>query len=596
MHRGRGLEVVAVALIVAVLAGVWLAPASGALLRGASDVYLGEGSDSITNPWQYELIIEASRTSPWSLLRGALYTDQASAPAGQALFIPWSERALCLLFAPFLNTAQMVTAIVWAYLVAAGLAMHACGRVLGWSRAASLVLAIAWSLCPYTRARAVCHVALVSVYFAPCVVLALALLAGRGPARRWSDRRRIAVGALLLVCAISAAHYYVMMLVAFAPLLALLYFVLSRDLPWRRRIVSLGLAGLPAGGLLLWMSLCSLASADAARVGRDVPAAERVRSEQRHYLSFFGAKPVDYLAGDVDFGDRDLISPRAALTRAVRSSVTGNFHERTNGIRWSLLALALAAPLVMVTPTGRRAARSQHLIVVWALLLAFSGFLVSLGSQVLVVGGVDLGPAVVVNTLLPGFRVANRAGVLVHFAVLVCAGTTLHWLEGRLRDRGQRRGLGIVAGLLVLGEYLPLHALPARLVEKARGDLERAGACGVGVTVPYVTYGFHDDAYFSAFTSLRGTSCKLLHAAYLTGSDDELRAALSSDTFDGASLERSLAFARCVGASWAIFPAHVPQDYRHQFCQALGWSWAGDDACRGPLVPPPERPLEACAR
>jgi hypothetical protein len=184
--------------------------------------------------------------------------------------------------------------------------------------------------------------------------------------------------------------------------------------------------------------------------------------------------------------------------------------------------------------------------------------------------------------VIPAFRVANRAGVFVHLAVLLGAGLVLSFLLSKLPSRSS----GVVVGVVVLGlvvlEYLPLHPVPIWPIRSVRTELTPpSGECGAGVLVPYTTFAFHGDEYYAAISALRGTSCKIVHPPYMTLEDDTLRAKLTSSDFTDADRLLAENFARCTGASWALFGPLAPEAYKQAFCTDMGWSFVAPDACRG---------------
>src|SRR5687768_7779506 len=62
---------VAVACSLFVIAGyVWLHPASKELLGGNAAVMVGDNTDSVTNVWQYQLVLDTLRKDPLHLFWG----------------------------------------------------------------------------------------------------------------------------------------------------------------------------------------------------------------------------------------------------------------------------------------------------------------------------------------------------------------------------------------------------------------------------------------------------------------------------------------------------------------------------------------------
>lgn len=580
------LEGVVVTLLLVGLGFFYLRPASTELLRGNAAVMVGEEGDSVTNVWQYQLVIDVLKSHPQDLLFGtAVYSDQMNAPEGAAHFIPWIERFFVILFAPFMRADLMPTAMVWAFMVLSGLSFHAYGRALGWSRPVAFALGLAWAYCPYTRARAVCHIALVGTYWAPIILLALYLLAR--PPRHWSMRGTAIVSAALLLFAIFAGHYYVVTAAVMAPVF-LLYYVLLVP----RTASRLGAAGrlvlavMPAALFCLW----SLAVPMPSYGIRAVAPIKVTRSETDQMLMVGGAHPIDYVVGDMKFGSKDLLPFRGALTEKARKEVPINNHERTNGIRWFVLACCAALLVTLLVPRlRRRLSKTERILGGFAFAFAGAAFLLALSPQGLRVYDTDLGPIQFVAKRFPKYRVPNRIGILVHLGALLGAGVLLDRVTRRHLKARSPRGIAIAAALPALSvvDYAPLHAMLVQPVIARYGELQDAAAaqglpCGAGMTVPYVTWGFFDYDYYKSYSSLRGTSCKLLHSAYLTSEDELLRLAVSVPTWNGdrAQAER---LARCAGASWVMFRLDRTEEYKRAFCAEMGWSFVSSDACRAPI-------------
>lgn len=592
------LELAAVTLLFVVAGYVWLHPASAELLAGNRSLMVGDDTDSVTNVWQYQIVLDTFRESPLHLFTGALFTDQMVFPGGHPVWIPFSERLVVLLLSPFLAVDLMPTAVVWTYLVLAGVSMHACGRLFGWSRVLAFAVGLAWAICPYTRARAEVHIALDGVYFAPMALAAVRVLAGAPKALGWSSRTETAAAALLFFGAVSTAHYYVMLLVGFTPALAILYAALRPPAGAVRR---LAIALVPATLLLFTTAFAPLPASEAARVALVAPGPGDVRAVNARELKLYGAEPIDYLGGDVRFGDRDLNPLRARVTRRIREGARLNYHEHAHGIRWVVLAVYAALALVAVVRPWRRrwlGEPEQRRLAWFALGLGAAAFVLSLGPDSIRVGDRSFGPILLFAKIFPAFRIANRVGVLLHFAALIGAGVALDAFARHAATPRARHAWSAGFLALVVLEYLPLHPVLLAPVPLRRPTLAPASAperCGAGITVPYVTHGFDAEDYYRAVAELRGTSCKLLHSGYATKEDDALRARLSSTTYDEAALERSVAFARCTNASFVLFRLEPPESFRRELCARLGWSFVTPDACRGePASAGPPRLVREC--
>lgn len=597
--KAIGAEGAIVTLLLGVLGFFYLRPASSLLIRGDASAMLGDGTDSVTNPWQYRLVVDVFESRPQDLLFGAVYSDQMGAPEGAAHFIPFIERILAVLYAPFMRTDLMPTAVVWGLMILSGLCFHAYGRVLGWPRPVAFALAIAWAFCPFTRARALVHIAFVGTYWAPLFFLAVHVLAR--PPERISVRGATIAAAGLMLFAVFSAHYFVVLAAIMAPAFLLYYFLLlPRSVSRVAALGRLAVAVAPAVLFVVW----SLAMPVPSYGARALAGVVATRSETDQFLKNYGAHPMDYVLGDVKLGDRDLNPWRSKLTHEARAEVPDNRHERSNGIRWSVLATCAALAVTLgVRRLRRRLSPIERALGGFAFVLAGAAFLFALSPQGLRVYDVDLGPVQLVAKVLPRFRVPNRMGTLVHFAALLGAGVFLTRVLRKPIARGGFTAVaaGVALPAVMVLDYAPLHDVVLTPMVAQRDDLEAAGAaggrsCGSGITVPYVTWGFHDEDYYKTYTSLRGTSCKILHSAYLTQEDERLRLALGKATYADADRLAAERVARCAGASWVIFRLDASDELKRRFCADMGWSFVGADACRAPtaMAPPVPRSLRDC--
>jgi len=591
-------ELLVIVALFALAGFIWLHPASRELLAGNTSVMIGDGTDSITNPWQYQLVLDTFRHNPFRILFGAIYTDSVSFPNGQAVFIPWSERLIVLALAPFLSINLMPTAVVWSYIVLSGLAMHICGRLFGFPCIVAFALALAFAVCPYTRARAMVHIALVGVYFAPLAAIGIRILAGSPQKLGWSSHTDLWVSALCLLFSVMAAHYYAIILIAFCPLFIILYAMLApHRVPKIRAVIRLVLAGSPAFFFLLFTRIMPVSPADAARLASSEVSAADVRETANNFLRVYGARAEDYVGGDVRFGDRDILPWRSAVTRKIRASTGGDYHERTNGIRWTVLgADVVLAIIVSKRGLRRRLHLEERKLAIFACLLGATAFFTSLSPQAIRFQDIEVGPALLIARLIPAFRVPSRVGVLVAFAATLGAGVVFTRLWSHARSGRRRVFVGISLLTLIVVEYLPLHPVMLAPVSPAHPPLPPSGGeCGAGITVPYVTWNANETDYYKAFTELRGSSCKIVHSPYQGAEEHALIQTLSKDTFGTEDLSRAVSFARCTRASWVMFRLNVPETFKKDFCTEMGWSFVISNACRGnPASIGPVRPTREC--
>lgn len=597
MRRQILIELSVVFALFVVAGFLWFQPATLYLLKRDATMAIGDGTDSITMTWQYRVVVDTFFEAPTRLAFPGIYNDQVTAPEGHALFMPYSERALILFYAPFMRTDLMPTAIIWAYVVVSGLATYGCGRILGWKPTIAFAMAIALAICPFTRGRSVVHNAMVGVFFAPAVIAGIRIVAGSPRKLGWSARTDLVVGGLLFLGAVTAAHYYLLMLIGFSPAILALYLaMLPRGASKVRATGRLLLAALPSLALLLWTRVMPMAPSDARRAARAPQNSAEVAKQAENYLHWYGAHAEHFVAGDVRFGDRDWNPWRRAVTRHILER-PNNTHEQTNGIRWIVLACSGALAIVMTQKRlRRRLTADERRLATFALLTGSAAFLLSFAPDGLRYYDVEIGPSKYFAKVFPQFRVSSRMGLITHFCALLCTGTLVTAIARRVRPRA-RLAIGGALVAIVVVEYLPLHPIVVTRTPAAWVELQpRSGPCGTGMQVPYASWDANESRYYFAQAEVRGTSCKILHGGYLSSQDDLLRRNLSSLTFTPADRERSVAFARCAHLSWAQFSSDTPEEFKRAYCADLGWGFVRPDTCRGAVaLPDPRGALECLA-
>jgi len=601
-----------VAFVLALAGQLYLAPASSMMWARDRAHLMSNGGDATTLPFNYHVVQRAAEASAHNLLYGSIYNPQLGPPAGSGIWVPWLERWLVVLFGKVLPVETIPTAYVWVLMVLAGVCFYAFARLERWPRLLAFSFAFAFAFNPYTRARGVVHEALVGIYCIPLAFVALRYL------KRLATPLRIAVSAALLVFALWTAHYYIMMLAAISPLLLWYQFRDDENTPagrsvWPRleqwaRLRTLALAAAPALIFLAWNVLRPLAP-DAPHTHAAAPTQEFAQM----YLRVYGARPVDYLTNDVALGSRDLNPLRRELNVRVERDLDGsNLHERSNGIRWSVLLPFLVLALLCATPQRERVRTrldrdSWRKLKYW-LIFAAATFWLSLSPASLKIYGHDLGPSSLVHELVPGFRVPSRYGAFFHFAVLAAVGTyvSAHWHKWFGQSVALwRRGLPSLLPVLMILDYPPL--LPVAIDQTLAPRLELvaagSGSCGVGMHFPYSHEEFE---LYPAIQQLRETNCGDLYQpipswfdnALLDGLGDRpFDQALASDQKARAFQDRFIRFARCAKLDWVIFYERVPDSWRVQLCEQLGWQRVATDACasRAPRAESFPDPAPACS-
>lgn len=572
-----------VTLLLIGLGYAYLYPGSAALFEGRTDVVMSDDTDASGMPHVYDKVRQIWLEHPSWLLYGSLYLTDLDPSGGLSYWMPWCERILALLLSPFFVLEQLTTAVSFALMLLSGLSMFALARYLRWPYALAVGLAIAWAFCPFNLARAKVHVAMTALFHLPLIFLALFKLARE---RTW---RSVAIAAVLLLLATTTVHYFLITTLFLSPGF-LVFFGLQPEVraAGRKAWGRLALAVAPALAFLALSFAFPLPPA--ADHEHAYPRTGETRDGSLHpFLTIFAARPIDYLGGDIAL--RNVPTDSNPLRELVNGSILGNLeggnsHERTNGIRWSILALAVLALF-----TARRSPQRRE---IW-FFGAFGIFAFWLASSPdFPIGG--LGPSGWLYHLVSQIRVPSRAGLNVHFACLMLAG---FWIAAR-----QPRAWILAAfPVLMVLDYPPLvQAMPMSQMRPAYEELKREhGACGVGMYFPFVDSWHLEVLYYHFIQRTRGSDCGLLNGMqspahtmplverfppsmdYLATLDVNASkrgpAGLDNRYLATAQLRR---LAECVPLSFIAFDEHVPQAWRNETCASLGWKMNADLTCVSP--------------
>lgn len=267
-----------------------------------------------------------------------------------------------------------------------------------------------------------------------------------------------------------------------------------------------------------------------------------------------------------------------------------NYHERTNGIRWSLFLVLLIACGYLLTGRMRPENAQQTSLVLCFCAIAVFAFLLSMPP---VIFGLKIGPSGWIYKLIHQYRVPGRAGFMVHFAILVLAGQFL--------NRHLRPSWHWLTPLIVVLEFPPfLNALPLSPVSPRYESLQvkSANECGTGVYFPYASNQWELKTFYVFMQRMRGSPCPFINANSGMPREDKMldRFALHPTVLQWMH-ERQARFTdpmvklfQCLGLSWIAFDPNVEPTYRSEFCEKLGWKMTESDVCRSPnpkvLAPP----------
>jgi hypothetical protein len=565
---------------------VYLWPGSEALRRGETTQVMSDGGDPVPLPYAYDQIVTTFHNDPWRFLYGAVHVPHGDPDRGLIYWMPWSERWLVLLSSWLFPLEQLSTAFIFALFVLNALAMMGMGRAFGWPRWLSLGLAVAWAFNPFTRARAKVHGAMVGIYHLPLIFWALRLVT------RKRDRRSLLVAAALFLGAATTAHYFLVTTLFLSPFFVL-YILLTPE--FRReahRITTrLVLAVLPA---LLFLGFgFAFPVPNEARVERadSLPrSGETVDGKIHPYLHIFAARPIDFLAGDLGLtgGAKDLNPWREIINdHILHDPTTGNAHERTNGIRWSILILALAGSAWVLWSTRKHAGDKSDVRrqIFFFTVFGLAGFWLSLAPPETLP---SFGPSYWLHSLVSQVRVPCRAGIVVHFSCLVLAGLALHALA---KDRSSPWTAGFLFITLILIDYPPYQDMNMARIQPAYASLQRdKGTCGTGMYFPFVSPHSNLDGLYFFVQKFRGSDCGALNLMQNYG-----RAKYLFDRFPPTmefvkglpdhpeSARQLIHVATCAPLAWIAFDPSVAENWAQSVCSTLEWTFiASERVCVSP--------------
>ncbi len=584
----RYFDVLVVTVAVVAYAFVTLWPASRELFRPLHpDTIIGDGTDQRGLVWEYEIIWNTMREHPARLFFGAVFTFMRDAPEGTAMWIPWNEKFVVLLVHPFTTESTRATAVAWVLLTLNGLGVAWLGRSFKWPWYVTLPVALAFSCNPYTRGRTAVHMALCCIFYLPLVLGALERLATIPNTATFREARgTLAKCTIAFLLAGTASHYYLLITAVSVPMFVWFLWLRMRDgrvdiTP--KRIAWIVMASAPAILFLGWCFLMPVPPSLKSHI-HAFPAADP--NVALAYLHDVGAHPIDYFGGDVKLGVLDVIKLRSEINTFILTHIDSSHpQERANGIRWTFIALAIAAigsfahlPRSLANARGRR-------LFVFLMGLASFAFLMSLSPRGIRFYEDDVAPSLFVNKLLPNLRVPSRWGPVVGLAVTMMGA---QWLTRVSRSENKRvagfgKALSGLVAVLVVVELLPLNPMMLAPVRPAHSELVRpSGACGMGIFLPFQIYDYW------ATEETRGTPCALVYPSY-EGEAAQLEGLAGYVALQPAN-PRFVALAKCMGIDWLVFRQPVVK----ATCDALGFEVVHPDSCRSPHVEPVKRTLREC--
>lgn len=395
------------------IAYTWPGPL--AIWEARSDIFMSDGTDPTTNPFQFDTIHREYIKNPKLFFYGAFPDFKLNAPEGHVVWYSTNEKIAGALFPFFVPIEQTGVLFGIVLLAVNGLIFYALGRSLSWSKLLSFGLAIAWAFSVYTRTRVQVHVSLGGVYIVPLAFLALSTLM-KNP-----NRKGVLLASICFFGCATSAHYYLIFMTVFSPFL-LLFFLSNSEVrsTWKVSLGRLVLAVLPATIFLALSFLNPVPSEFKKNIVNVFPNTGQSENWPHPFLKIYSANLEDYFTGDIAIGKLDINPAREVFTEFVRDNIkVGNYHEHAHGIRWTIwIAFMVAIIFVIRNRTNFSLKTFEGAGLLSLLLFGVFAFLCSIDPD----WGFMWGPAAWIHWLVEQIRVPNRAGIFTHFCILVFIG------------------------------------------------------------------------------------------------------------------------------------------------------------------------------
>jgi len=303
------------------------------------------------------------------------------------------------------------------------------------------------------------------------------------------------------------------------------------------------------------------------------------------YLEIFAARPLDYLTGDTGISLEDFFPGKGFLAQKnFEWSPVGNLHERTNGIRWLILLVAIMGSLWLLRRAQKMNDREAqklkpHLALFWGLCLF--GLMLSFPPSYF---ANFFSPALWLNSLISQFRVSSRAGLFVHFSLLMICGYVLTRFAATLNPPKQK-WLWLFP-VLILVEFPPAwNPMPAAQIREPFASLQdrEYNQCGLGMSFPYVSASVGVMEFYGFLQQMRGSGCRVINSTSLTPRDSILaqRFGLTEpnlarlQTGDSGFINDLLTTADCMRLGFLVFDSRLDPNFRAKLCQ--DWHGQIDD-------------------
>ncbi len=556
------------------LSFIYIHPGEIPFIHQSKTQMLSSGVDPEVLPGLYQFYLDTFKENPMNLFWGSVNHPYMDAPEGLLLWNPLIERIQVLIYSLFVNVEQIPTAIVITSLFLNALVMYLFSRKLGIDKLISWGMGIAWAFNPYTRAMAKVFIGLTATYHLPMIFLGLLLIL------RDDKNSKIKATFLFLIVA-SMTHYYVVALAMMIPLI-IGFLVVSHErfFSFKDTLKKVLFCSLPG---LFWI-LFSLIFPHDLNLKKNIspfPQTGETTAKHHPYLDQFAAYPMDYLAGDIGMGIRDINPLRQKISKEIieLNYPSGHTHDRAVGIRWTILLISILVLWSLFSRSKCFWPKYDRSLTIFFFIFGIVSFWFALPPDL---PFESAGGSYWIHQVVSQIRIPSRAGIGVHFALLLMTGL---FLKNFISPK-YKLLISTTFVLLLLLELPPLYQdMPLTFIKEPYPKLSNLSDCGLGMRFPYVSLKYEDLRYLRFIQKMRGSKCGIINSSIPSQLDKMLykKFKKSHISIKNGSKDKLLnnlkSFVQCVPLSWLVIESPIKTNEAVKICTSLNWDWFGDGVC-----------------
>ncbi len=577
-------EVCIVCLILFSLTYLYLSPGSRFLFEGKKDVVLSDGTDQLTAPYIYSLVLDRLAQHPTEFFYGAVYSEKVNPPMGFVFWMNWLEKIFLVISTFFLPLEQINAGISFAFIFLSGFSMFCLGRFLSWNKWISLGMGMSWGFNAFTLARAKVHPGFTALFFLPLLFIVLKMIQ-----EKMTTKNKIIAAIILLIAFLGPQYFIVTTAFLLFFWLVYLYLISEGINSFKLKLKNLIVVSIIPIFVLIWIMIMPVPSEVKNQVIDLYPATGESTSGVHPFMYQFAADPLDYLSGNLGLTLSDVNPLKEQININIYQGLAqkgSNNHEHAVGIRWVLLAFVFIVVYLLIKRKNYFNINEKNEIYFFLALGIFT-FYLSLSPSIL---GMEVGPSLWLHKLISQIRVPSRAGVFVHFSVLMITGIFLNkLLQSDPLIAKKYKFINYLFPVLIFLEFPPIYDVPTSTIVQSRISLANKN-CGLGMYFPYVSASYDLLTFYRFQQSMRNTNCYMLNSISPLQQRDSLLlnnfakhpTIMEKISNNDSRLTNSfVSFAQCMSLDWIVFDEQVPLEWRKKTCDQLGWQLNDDFTCVG---------------